>query len=342
MKTIAFFSSDFRQLYKSDVYRSLALPKGYIIHFRYQKKYIEEHLLEEILTDIGHSNSKIINQEGIIFFTSGTDPEISEKNRTSKNISIRQVKILKYECGKNTDLIHFYLELGDFVNLRLTNVDEGPVKFVSRIDVNQPMIKCIWTDRVEEIKESFIGALFVNVDSINDSKGQNINPRIKDNSKNSLYELIDDKEYSINLSFYDVSNGNNAIKLEVKNDRIIALETPGEIRIQAPMDDRSLNLTTIALDVSKSTAYLRLITSYIEKETSVQLEMVLQLNVIRRKSKSIMFGGISAFAFLALAVTNAVAKLPNIKLHTVVILIGIMTVFFGLATAGLYSFFNKK
>lgn len=342
MKTIAFFSSDFRQLYKSDVYRSLALPKGYIIHFRYQKKYIEEQLLEEILTDIGHSNSKIINQEGIIFFTSGTDPEISEQNKTSKNTSIRQVKILKYECGENTDLIHFYLELGDFVNFKLTNVDEGPVKFVSRIDVNQTMIKCIWADRVEEIKESFIGALFVNVASINDSKGQNINPRFNDNSGNSYYELIDDKEYSIKLSFYDVSNGNNAIKLEVKNDRIIALETPGEIRIQAPMDDRSLNLTTIALDVSKSTAYLRLITSYMEKEKNVPLEMALQLNVKRQKTKPVIFGGISAVAFIALAVPNVAAKLTNVNLQTLVIWIVIMAVFFAFATGGLYSFFNKK
>ncbi len=37
---IVFFSLDARDLYKADVYRALALPTGYALQFRYQRKYI--------------------------------------------------------------------------------------------------------------------------------------------------------------------------------------------------------------------------------------------------------------------------------------------------------------
>ena len=39
-ETIALFSSDARDLYKADVFRALALPAGYVLHFRYPQKYV--------------------------------------------------------------------------------------------------------------------------------------------------------------------------------------------------------------------------------------------------------------------------------------------------------------
>ena len=48
MEKIILFSSDARDLYKEDVFKAICLPKGYVIHFRYAKEYVDDNLLKNL------------------------------------------------------------------------------------------------------------------------------------------------------------------------------------------------------------------------------------------------------------------------------------------------------
>lgn len=63
MKTIGFFSSDARMLYKVDIFRVLSLPKQSVIHFRYDAKYVAKGIIDDI--------KKYIGKVGVVFYRIG-------------------------------------------------------------------------------------------------------------------------------------------------------------------------------------------------------------------------------------------------------------------------------
>ena len=81
MKKICFFSSDARTLYKKDVFRVMALPKGYTIHFRYLFKYV--NLALDKIEDFK-------NRDCVIFFSYGND---LKNPLPLKNVSLREAII---------------------------------------------------------------------------------------------------------------------------------------------------------------------------------------------------------------------------------------------------------
>src|SRR5688500_19066106 len=109
MNKIAFFSSDQRGLYKSDIYKCLCLPKDYVIQFRYQKKYIHSNI----------TPASTLNKSGVIFFT--VTDQINDATVVKENISIREVVIVDVEDKKDTGLVHFFLKLGEFKHYTISS-----------------------------------------------------------------------------------------------------------------------------------------------------------------------------------------------------------------------------
>jgi hypothetical protein len=107
VETVAFYSSDARDLYKADVYRALALPKGYVLQFRYLKKYIHPDLLANL--------SNLRGQAGLIFFVSGNNPPVpptgagnGQGRQPALGIHpIRHVTIRDIKIDDNTESILF-------------------------------------------------------------------------------------------------------------------------------------------------------------------------------------------------------------------------------------------
>lgn len=337
MTTVAFYSSDYRPLYKSDIFRALALPKGHVIHFRYQKKYVDEQILSKL-------DSELLNSEGVIFYTLGTDPNNPQEDGVIENISIRKVKIVKACVKEDTGLVHFYLELIDFIDCKTPNDLEAPTMFVKYIE---PILfdKDTWSNRIEKVKKSFQGALFFLIDSVKNLDGSNIKPEFKEIEGKSYYNLEDEKEYIIDLSFFDDSGGYNKLKLEIDKSHLISIDSPREIQVEAIRDNRSYSMVTSPLDILTSTAFLRFDSTFEEKdqpENVPKLELVLQINIKRQENKSFTFGAYSFFAFLALVVSNAAVRLSDLGTQTVFIVVGVASLVFAFATGALYHFFSKK
>jgi len=148
---IALFSSDARELYKVDVYRAAALPAGYILHFRYQRKYIQPELLSRI--------GSLRGARGIVFFVSGNDLSKPSDEQTLAFHSLRTVIVRDVDEDLTINTFHFYLELADFVD---STIHAGtaasllpPKAFVSEITVDEGPNKQ-WLDRVTQLSPKFV------------------------------------------------------------------------------------------------------------------------------------------------------------------------------------------
>ncbi len=140
---------------------ALALPAGYILHFRYPQQYVQP----EILTNL----ASIVNQQGIIFYVSGNDTSKAPDQRQLTLFPIRSVLIRDVAIDQNIGSIHFYLEMGAFADATPHSATNKailpPTLFVSRISVDEgPNIK--WINRVDAVKSHFTDLPFFLIESV--------------------------------------------------------------------------------------------------------------------------------------------------------------------------------
>lgn len=94
---IYLFSSTFRSLYKLDIYNTLAYPSGFVMHFRYRDKWIDDEI-KNICVD------NLLGKEVIV--VSVLDLSFEEK---VEFFPLRKGKIISSEWDGST--LHIYLEL---------------------------------------------------------------------------------------------------------------------------------------------------------------------------------------------------------------------------------------
>jgi len=208
---ICFFSSDARELYKSDVFRVLALPKEYVIQFRYQTKYIQDSLTSNL--------NQLVNKEALIFYVSGNDTTKPKEERELKYSCIRKVKIIDFYKDTKIDTVHFFLEMGDFYNGEI-HPDNFPVEFsVSELFVSESP-KPEWFNRVVEIKEYFKNPLYFNISSIKHN-GSEIKPTYQKETHTSVYSIEDENDYQIEVAFYDDKFGDSSLNAKSDSEKVL-------------------------------------------------------------------------------------------------------------------------
>lgn len=335
MEKIAFFSSDFRELYKGDIFRTLALPPGYIIHFRYQKQYIDENIKSNLKEIIGNS--------GIIYFTVNNKLESQLGNTTLQNISIREVIIEDCEESDNTSLVHFYLKLGQFIDVSIDSNNaaekQPPNKFVTKLNYTQGD-KNQWIDRIDVVKSYFPNLLFFTINTIRDKNNKKIVPKYSSVEKQSIFELRDQSKYFLEISFYDKSDDKIGFKIEEKG-KIISINSPSIIKIGANKDDKKIPFLTHSLDVIDSSTFLNLILENQDIENTEKLKnytVILEFNLKKYILKPILFGFFSALAFMALLIGNYGSNPKSFSMSLVFVSI----VLVGISAGLLYFVFNKK
>jgi hypothetical protein len=249
MKKICLFSSDARPLYKQDVFRAMSYPKGFVIHFRYQSI----HVNEDIRTLPGKT--------GVIFFSTGNDLSIAAENRKISHVSIREVTIHSIEESNDTGLIHFYLLLGEFKSISLSdNPPEKlpPQKLVTELDVTEGKI-AKWFEVVESIKSSFPHQLFYKF-QIGQNKGnKTLKPQYNNLEKQSYYQLSDESNYTIEMAFFDTepssSDNYHSLKVTSINESLVKLIAPTTIDLEARRDDRKYSIFTQTITSSGTATY---------------------------------------------------------------------------------------
>lgn len=336
MKTIAFFSSDSRYLYKADVYRVLALQEGAVIQFRYQKKYIHPDVLD---------NWKK-NNDATIFFLTGNDLSIPEQNRALARHSIRKAKIMECQESRSTGLILFHLKLLEFVNYDICNsnpTDKLPEMniFVSEVEVNGYQEE--WDKVVDRVKSSYGNTLFFNIKSLSLNKNK-VTPVYDPFDNQASYELYDELEYVADIAFYDFSGGTANLKIS-DSKSLITINTQSTIFPGANKDDRKFKVETKAADRSKQTTMIQIVCeSPQNRSPEDKYDILIPINLHRGKFKPWWFGLYSVMASGALALSGYAGSIAKdlSERKWVMIDLSIAAVLLIIATSQLYRIFNKK
>lgn len=333
---IGFFSSDARDLYEADVFRALALPNDFVLHFRYRSKYVDD--------DISYNLMDIIGEQGAIFYSIGNKLDADERDRITENISIRKVFVKDVYKDANTNLIHFYLGLGDFDDLEIHNAvgnDKLPPKrFVSNIQLHGGPNKS-WIKRIEKIEDNFPSTLFFNISHMKES-GDNVEPKYSASQKKSYYELYDEKEYTLDVSFYDVRCGTSYFRVSTTGE-VLSSNIPEESTLGAIKDYKVYTLSTRSINARKSNVNVKFSSEYRDDDIEGTYDVDLPITVLRQKNKPVWFALFTVLFFLGLAIGQLAIKIADAELGwpSLLLLAGSLLAI-GLGSAFLYMFFNKK
>jgi hypothetical protein len=336
---IAFFSSDAREKYKGDVFRALALPQKYGIHFRYQTSWIHPQVLSKLETLKG--------QTGVIFYAQGNDLTIEKDRRQITNTSIRNVTIKDIYQDKNLDIVNFYLELNDFCDCTPhSNSSKDllpPNGIVSEITVIDGVDNS-WYGRVSKVKDSFKDTLFYFIDSIKQNN-DTLQASYLLAKRDWQYELSEGSEYQVQISFYDPEDGENGLIVENSSNAVI-LEIPSGHKVAAPRDTIIFDIITqsLAQKNSRSHSKISIRTDTQCATPQIDLSVQIQWKIIRTVSSVMKFGALSVLAAMGvLGLSVAFKDLTGSSFALVNWGIAIASLIaIGCSASQLFNEFNKK
>lgn len=337
---ICFFSSDARSLYLEDIYRALALPKKSILHFRYQQKYVDDTIVKNLKKE---NSISYLKKEGVIFFVTG-NRLTTEENQVKAYHSIRKVLIRDCYISDNTNLVHFYLELGDFFDYKIddTYPHEKFVAFVPLSEENNHK----WIDIVKKVEPYFEETLFFHYEIFN-HQGIVVQPTYNKVLKDSIFNIEDESEYIINCSFYDMRQGTSSLSYE--DDDILTIYYKESTKLSALVDDRQYKIVTRSINQKITPQKLKF---FPKTENSNEEKFEVQsFFCIKKRNRSIScFGFWTSLALLALILAQQLSLVLKkcffhfslfVSFLIIVLFLALLYVF-GLSASKLYSHFNKK
>lgn len=336
-KIICAFSSNYRNLYLADIYKVLAMPNDFIIHFRYKKQYISDEIFS--------SPEKFLNKEVGIFFT-----DIDKNSNNATNYSIRISKLIKFEYSAATELCHIYLSLGDFANIDIskTNVKENlpTSKYLIELDCHRKPIVPSWFEKINQIKAFFPWLSFYHIKGLKSWKGKTISLKTREDKKSTYYKLTHGEKYLLDLSLANPDKHPAKINFVSSSDDVSAnINNP--IVLTAQFDDITVPLYLKSLNVNNESSYIAFVPEVSEKsdlEAITEFQANLEVEKGLGFKRAIGFGVLSVFALSSFWVIkdhsdsfDHFSSSLDIDWHLV---LAILILF--VSTSYLFSKFNKK
>lgn len=335
-KSLCAFSSNFRPLYIGDIYKVLSMPKRYIVHFRYKKKYVDDEILR--------NPNNYENQYITIFFT-----DINNEKKSTTNYSVRKARIKKIEIDSNTELVHLYMSLEEFVNTELsddiqvdslpTNKYLVPLKFKNQEETN-------WKEKIEDLNQFFPGFSFFYLHSLTTTKGKLIKLKHRDDKQRSYYNLTQGYDYLLKVSLGNPMDTKAMIKiLPSSNDVSLNCETP--LSITARYDEYTIPTHLKSLNVSLENSFITL-GPILEKVEKTEYLKEYQCNLEIQKNlgiwNALKFGIATLLAVLTIWVIKDHSKSiwninTNYEINYVLLAACLILLF---STSYLFHKFNKK
>ncbi len=199
----AFFSSDAHDLFKKGMLDTISYPNSFCEHFRYS--------ITNLPQEIATTPSNLVGQDGIVIYVKGNNLQLPEAQRNLSYLPLRRVKIKSTKVERNTDRIHFFLELGDFItsaNLQLGN-DRPTARFVGSLP-NQVFDPAQWYEKVDQLltfDPSFREIMFFNfrIETFDGKLNKRIDPTFSANESASYFSIAEDKQYVLDVGIYNTS-----------------------------------------------------------------------------------------------------------------------------------------
>jgi len=327
---IGAFSSDSRELYKANIYKALTVPNGFIIHFRYKFKYVDEEILDNI--------SNYIGKDVIIFRSTGT-PE-----QSFRNISVRKAILINAKKSNETELFHVYLQLSDFCNVDIEPAtDKTPPNIFFSVIQYEKYERKNWRDKIECFKDIYPDHCFYYIKSIETVRGQRKKIITSNDKKGCFFCLNHGEKYLIQLSIANPKNNKCKLRFSSSSDDISA-NILNPIFVSAQYDDITIPIYIKSLSVSVESSY---ICFNPENDDKINSEYYVNLEIKKKISicRSLSFGFASLIAVASVwYLKECTESIKNIfKWHLSIDWLAICTSIFLLAsTTFLFHQFNKK
>lgn len=337
-KVLCAFSSNFRLLYIGDIYKVLSMPVGYVVHFRYKKKYIQPEIINK--------SKKYIGKETIIFFT-----DTNRQTNEAKNYSVRSAKLKLFEYTEETELVHIYLELQNFVDVTIhseTDISNLPTnKFFSElnctiIDKNQS-----WKNKIDQLKDFFPDLSFFYLKQIKGSLGWKKTIKSRNDKKSSYYNFTHGKKYLFDISLANPNENKCKISL-LPSSEDVSFNISNPISITAHYDDLTVPMYLKSLNVSSESSYLSVFPEISDENNKDEFinEYTSTIEIVKKVSKlnSIKFGLASVVAVMSIwSIKDNSSSLNNISSELPMDWKFVIScIFLVLASSYLFFKFDKK
>ena len=326
---IGFFSSDSRKLYIDDIVKAISYPEGYIIQFRYQKKYIAQCYHDNL--------DSIVGDKGVIICTTGN--VLGQVNPDLKHNPVRMVEVVNVVDHNDTDRVYFYLKLLGFCAAEGTIPDDKSNLFVKSID--QKIISSKFIEVVQRLNFKEYTSLFTILGCYQITKKGIVplNLKIADDKKGSSYILDDESEYKFDVALYS-KDGTGKCKF-VSSDDLISFDNNYDESIGTIVDLRTNIFHTNSLTIEK---YASSISVLVEDKDIDPIRISISICIQRKTHKALKFACFSLMSLVGISVGTKAFDL--IKEQTsrgcgILLALGSLILVF-IATYLLYKFFNKK
>lgn len=284
--TLLAYSSNSRDIYKADIYRALSLPNGYIMHFRYKGKYVQDSILKD----------ENLEKNVLIIFT-----ESSSLSKSTNNVAIRFASVTKTEYSEATEVFHLYMKLEDFCDIETHAIPydkKPPSHYLCEIDEDslKPLTsKSNWKNRIDALNGSFSPRIYFHLESITQSN-KLISPKSHITQKNSYYELKYGSEYFINLKLANPDGSEHTIEL-VHDESSICTSVTNPIRTSLQYDDLEIPTSIRLLQENKQICTLKFLPMNDNTEIK-EYSSVIEMRLKKSKFSAFLFG---VFASLGLS-----------------------------------------
>lgn len=343
---IVALSSDYRDFYIADIYRSLSLPSGSLLHFRYKKKYVDDVFFEK---------KSHIGKERIIIFLQIGNNNLDSYIKT--NVPIRSGIIESFHYEENTEVFHIYIKLGEYVQYKKEHtLKEASGKYL--YETQEDLVEqTSWHNVIETIKNTNLNIpdfFFCIKRVIRNNK--TILPKIDPVNFMSYYKLDHDMKYSIEISIAKKDNSNSSLFLEWDKD-ILQLNSPSIINTSVQYDDINIPLETNQISRKAKDTFIEITPTEKENKPLPLYTSTISITLTKKLLEAIKFSTCTTFLIIALGLAKHASDIfsqneicfiseckkdivPSVFYSSLLLFISLILIF--LITMYSYYKFNKK
>jgi hypothetical protein len=358
----SFFSSDAFELYRKDILSALSLPMGYTQHFRYPT--------HQVSSQFPRNLSHLRGAEGVIVYVTGNDLSLPKADRKVKFLPIRKVRVIKATFSNNTGLLHFHLELLEFVSGQVVRKNINPLslppyEFICDVELSNSKA-VTWQQKIRELVDFdrvFEKHLFCNLEFIRKNnflerisgRANNffstIEPRFDELEAESYIELKEDRQYRLKVSTYNTAQPKEfedyALSIGLESDDL-EISAPDKIVIGGQRDDRTYTIATKILKSLLSPTFVKFQSMRLSKakdDKDIELyELVIRFVIRKPRGKIVMFGFLTSITLItSFLVVYAVSTLKSVESQGIPwLVISTALALSVISSTCLYYFFNKQ
>lgn len=330
-KCLYLMSSNASEEYILDTLETLALPSDAVHHFRYQLKWIDKNLKNELRIKGEEKNSLFEDMQVIVSYlyqSYNENKTDKEKWKWNEIFPLRTGILMDaYKTGNedDVDVAHFYFKIKnyfyyknqDFTEIMKKNAEQNfgkdyaflnfhfYEKYVANKKDNKSALHKICQSN---IFEKFITAkdnvehhpLSYFIDNLKDADGNVVIPQYNPNCNKSFYELEEGDCYYLNLATYYPKEPKK-FRIELKFDKKIISIPSNKLKIKSRYNEESFMFVSSALEKDVLT-FVRIKTEIEENMKNNHMLKLLKLDItlpieIKRKKRYRWIDAISEIGF---------------------------------------------